>query len=180
MNSDALDLAIRDWAARHQLPQTPIDYWLGLAVDDRSAMLELAQTLRLRTGQCLVVLELLDELHVRDQITIRGLLQQDSLWRIIHGGGSAPGKARALIEALRTRRFPRLKQTMERLTAMIAATDLPAGVRLVLPSNLGSDELRVELTVHNGDELRRLLDAVAVRGERLSEIADALGGTDEV
>ena len=64
--------------------------------------------------------------------------------------------------------------------ARIAELKLPAGVRVVLPPDLGSDELRMELTAHDGAELKGLVEAVADKSAELCRIADLLGGADEI
>jgi hypothetical protein len=92
---------------------------------------------------------------------------------------SKPERVHALLESLRAIRFPRLRAASAQLAARVAELKLPAGVRLVLPKNLGSDELRVEMTAHNGIELEQLLEALTARRNALCRIADALSGTDE-
>jgi hypothetical protein len=57
---------------------------------------------------------------------------------------------------------------------------MPTGIRIVLPANLSSDEVRIELTAHGGAELQRLVGALMVKSTELGRIADLLGGTDEV
>jgi len=56
------DEAIRKWAAARHLPEAHLDRWLALAPEDRSALMELAEALRLRTGQLLTAFELLEEI----------------------------------------------------------------------------------------------------------------------
>jgi len=171
--------SIREWAAQRRMPAAIVERWLALDTADRDALLALAEGLHLRMGQFVSAFELLDEIRVREGVGIAGILARGDLHRIIDGGGSRPERAQALLESLRAIRFPRLRAASAALAEKIAELKLPLGVRLVLPQNLGSDELRLELTARGGVELGQLLDALASRRTDLCRIADALGGADE-
>lgn len=179
MSGAHVETAIQAWAAARRLPEIHLARWLALTPADRAALLELAQTLNLRTGQFVTVFALLEEIGVRENRSIAEVLTRRELRHAGDTGQSTPGKARALLDALRAMRFPQLRATLERITARLAALGLPAGVRVVLPPNLSSDELRVELTAHSGAELKRLIEALAARSTALGRIVDQLGGTDE-
>ncbi len=168
------------WAADHHLPETYSDRWLALVPEDASAVLSVAEGLRLRTGQFVVALEMLSEIAAREGLDIAQILERPELKRIMGSKGSAPGKASALLDALRVIRFPRLQEMSDRLNAQIRALGLPSGVRVSLPSDLASDELRIEIAAHGGLELRNLLKLLAEKTDALCRIADALGGADEV
>ena len=178
--SEAIEARILSWAADHRLPEPHRKRWIALDENDRAALLTIAETLRLRTGQFVIAQELLEEIAVREKLNLKEILERRELRNIIDGAGSGPGRARALLDTLRAIRFPRLRAAADRIAAQVAALALPAGIRLVLPRDLSSDDLRVELTAHGGSELRKLLDALAGRADSLCEIAEALGGADEI
>lgn len=174
------DDAIRQWAAQRHLPEAHLRRWLALADQDRAALLELAEGLRLRTGQLVTTLELVEEIAVRESATIGMILVRPEIRRILDGTGSAPGRARALIDTLRVIRFPRLKRAADRLSVEIAELGLPHGVKVVLPKALSSDEVRVEISAHGAADLGRLIDSVARAREGLGRIADLIGGADSI
>jgi hypothetical protein len=176
MNNGDTEAKILAWAADHRLPRAHRDRWLDLAEPDRVALLVTVEKLRPRTGQFVTALDLLEAIAVRETTRLAAILDRPDMCRIIDGAGSAPGKARALLDRLRAIRFPRLREAADRLAADVADLALPAGIRLVLPPDLSSDELRVELTAHSGIELRRLLDALAGKADFLCRIADTLAG----
>ena len=180
MKPSEVEARIHTWAADHRLPQAHRDRWLALAETDRAATMAIVEGLRLRTGQFLTALELLEEIAVRESVKIAEILERRAVRRIIDGAGSAPGKARALLDALRAIRFPRLREAADKIAAQVADLALPAGIKLVLPRDLSSDDLRVELTAHSGTELRKLLDALAEKADPLCRIADALSGVDKI
>jgi hypothetical protein len=172
--------AIRQWAAQRHLPEAHLRRWLALADQDRAALLELAEGLRLRTGQLVTTLELVEEIAVRESATIGMILVRPEIRRILDGTGSAPGRARALIDTLRAIRFPRLKRAADRLSVEIAELGLPHGVKVVLPRALSSDEVRVEISAHGAADLGRLIDSVARARAGLGRIADLIGGADSI
>jgi hypothetical protein len=174
------DTEIRRWAVERHLPDVHLRRWLALAEDDRAALLELVGELRLRTGQFVTAFELLEEIRVRERTPIGAILVRRELRRILDGTGSAPGRTRELIGALRAIRFPRLKRAGDRLAAEIAALGLPTGIKVVLPKELSSDEVRIEISAHGGAELEQLIDSVAAARAGIGRIADLIGGTDSI
>ncbi len=180
MSAGIVESRIRSWAEKRRLPKAHLGRWLALAHEDRVALLETAERLRLRTGQFVTALELLDEIALRDRESIAGVLARNEIRRILEGTGSAPGRAQSLVEQLRVACFPRLKRTIDRLRTEIAALALPPGIRVVLPVDLSSDELRIEIRASGGAELERLIGAIDRHAAGLRRIAEMLGGADEV
>lgn len=176
----AIDHAIRRWAAERRLPRAHLERWLGLGEGDRAALLETAERLRLRTGQFVSAFEMLEEIAVRERSSIAAELARGEIRRTLAAAGSAPGRARQLLEALRARRFPRLKRATERLAAAVARLGLPPGIRVVLPRELSSDEVRVEISAHGAEEMARLIDALAHSRDGLERLADLAGGTGSI
>lgn len=180
MSADATAARIRAWAAIRRLPETHLARWLALPEADRSALLDAAERLRLRTGQFVTAFECLEEISVRESAQIAAIVARREIRRILDGAGAAPGRARSFVEQLRTIRFPRLKHATERMTAALAALALPRGINVLLPRDLSSDELRIEIVAHGGDEMDRLIGALAKNRNGLRRIAAMLGGADEL
>ena len=175
-----LDHEIRSLAAAKRLPASHLEKWLRLDDSSRSCVLELARSLKLRTAQIVTALDLLDEISVREGKPVAALLDQPSIHRLKNAAGSAPARAHAVLEELRAMRFPRLRETIARLEAAIAALRLPQGVRLLLPRELSSDELTIQLTVSNAEGLERFLNMLMEKRGELARILSMLGGGDEV
>jgi hypothetical protein len=171
---------IRDLATRRRLPPTYLARWLRLDPSGRSALLELARALKFRTGQLVTALDLLDEISVREHTSAANILARPPLRRLVSGGGSAPERARAVLEELRAIRFPRLRETTERLEAAISALRLPRGIRVLLPRELASDELTIQLVASAAGELDQLLDALLEKRGDLARILAMIGGDDNV
>jgi hypothetical protein len=171
---------IRALAERRHLPAAHLARWLGAGARSRDAILEFARTLALRTGQIVEALDLLDEISVRERAAIADILARPALARLLTAAGSRPDRARDFLAELRGMRFPRLSELSRRLHDEIAALKLPAGVRVVLPPRLGSDELTVQLRVSSPSGLERALEAIAERRDGITRIIEMLGGKDEV
>jgi hypothetical protein len=174
------EAGIRTWAATRRLPDAHLARWLALAETDRTTLLNLAEGLGLRTGQFITAFEMLEEIAVREREGIGGILARAGIRRILDGTGSGPGKARAFIDELRAIRFPRLKKAADRMAAEVAAMSLPRGIKVILPRNLGSDEVRIEIVARGGAELGKLIEAVARNEAGLRRIAEMIGGMDEL
>ena len=176
MSADDIDAQIRDLAAEKRLPPSHLERWLAMDSPSRGAILDLARALRLRTGQLVTALDTLDEIAVREHVTIAVVLDRPEIRRIANAPGSAPSRASSLLEAIRTLRYPLLKKLQEQLHTEISALKLPRGISLDLPTNLGSDELTVSLRVRSAAELAHLLDALERSRPGLTRIIEMLGG----
>jgi hypothetical protein len=171
---------VRAWAVERHLPQAAVERWLQLGETDALAILSVAQELHLRTGQLLNALELLDEIGVREAAGAAAILARDDLRRVVRGGGSRPHRASCLIEKLREIRYPRLSHARTTMENAIAAMRLPRGLDVVLPKDLGSDELMVRLTARSGAEFERLLKTLLAKREQIQSLIETLGGSDEI
>ncbi|HKN01128.1 MAG TPA: hypothetical protein VJX23_11475 [Candidatus Binataceae bacterium] len=175
-----LDDEIRELAAHRHLPDSHLARWMHLDGPGRAALLEIARALKLRTGQLVTALDLLDEISVREKTNIAALLSRPALRRPLSGPGSTPERARAFLDELRAIRFPRLRETTARLLSAIAALRLPREIAILLPRDLSSDELTIQLKASDARELTRLIDALAERRTELGRIISILAGGDEV
>ncbi|HVN28779.1 MAG TPA: hypothetical protein VMT64_09855 [Candidatus Binataceae bacterium] len=178
MRDETTAAAIRASAANRHLDDAHTEKWLAMLTPSRMALLDYAERLNLRTGQLVAAIDLLDEIEIREGIAPADILARDELRRICTQGGSGPWRAAAFIEALRKIRFPRLREAMDRLSAEVASLRLPSGVRVMLPKDLGSDELTVQISARTPEEMEKLIDAVAEKKPALARLAKLLGGDD--
>lgn len=63
---------------------------------------------------------------------------------------------------------------------MVAQARLPVTIALLLPKDLSSDEVRIQLSVRTAEELRTALGALEENAELLARIIRLLGGEDDV
>lgn len=168
--------SIQVFALAHRLPAAVIERWLALDEGDGRALLELAQKLRMRTGQIATALELLSEIAIRERCSIASLLERPELRDAISRGGSRPARASALLGKLREIRYPRLHEARARLQEAVAQLGLPAGITVLLPRELSSDELQIRVAATSPAQLKRQLAALCQSSDGLEGIVAALGG----
>jgi hypothetical protein len=178
MNSAEVECRFRHWADAKALPPIYVEKWLALDELSRTRLLETADNLKMRTGQFIAILTLLEEIAVRECQSVGEILAYPSLVRVLNSTGSGPGRARALLDELRALRYPRLKRASERLAQEMAAIKLPAGIKIVLPRDLASDEVRVEIVAHGRAEMEKLLAWLKAKSGELVRLAAMLGGED--
>jgi len=176
MNAEELDAQIQTLAAERRLSASHLARWLVMDPASRAALLGIARALRLRTGQLVTALETLDEIAVREHVAVAAVLERPEIRRIVNGPGSAPSRASALLQALRTLRYPLLAKMQDELRAEVSALKLPRGISIDLPKDLGSDEVTVSVRVRSGAELARLVEALDRSRPGLTRIIEMLGG----
>jgi hypothetical protein len=169
---------LRLWADAKALPPAHLQRWLALDEPGRGRLLDLAQDLKMRGGQCVAALSLLEEIAIREGQTIGEILDHPSLRRIFSSAGSGPGRARKLLDELRTLRYPRLKRAAARLAGEVAAIKLPPGIKVTLPRDLASDEVRVEIIARGSCEMAHLLGSLTAKASELVRLVAMLGGAD--
>ena len=178
MRDETTAAAIRASAANRHLDEAHTEKWLAMATPSRMGLLDVVERLNLRTGQLIAAIDLLDEIEIREGLTPDETLKRADVQRAFALKGSGPWRATAFLDALRALRFPRLKLAMERLSSEVAALKLPPGVSVVLPKDLGSDELMIRISARTGRELENLIDALAAKKSGLVRIAKLIGGQD--
>lgn len=177
MTAPETDKEIRALATARRLPDAHLKKWLRIEPDGRTALLDAARKLRLRTGQLAVALDLVWEIKVREGVGVDSILLRDNLHRLVEGQGAAPARASAFLAELRAIRFPGLGAAVRRLSEAISALGLPGGINVVLPRDLNSDELIIRLNVHSADELHRMIDVLTEKREALDHLIEMLGGS---
>src|SRR5437899_2308676 len=100
--------SIDEWAREHHLAESAIARWRNMAPGDGNAVLDLATALRLRTGQLVTTLELLEETALREGQSVSEILARDPIRRAIRSPGSRPQRAALFLARLRELRYPRL------------------------------------------------------------------------
>src|ERR1700688_2931341 len=121
MRDETTAAAIRACAASHHLPESHTEKWLAMDTPSRMGLLDIAERLKLRTGQIIAAIDLLDEIEIREGVSPAKILLRDEIHRACTLLGSGPWRAAAFLDALRAIRFPRLKLAVERLSSEIAA-----------------------------------------------------------
>ena len=142
-------------------PQT-LERWAGWDQAARDALFRLVANLKLGENHVRDLMDWLEEIALRDGLTIEAILATPSISDIESNSrlGRAD-KVKRIKEAIRRLRFPRLAQTEESIRARIQALKLHPGIRLTAPPGLEGGRLRVELSASTSEELKGLTDKLA-------------------
>src|SRR5690348_11360591 len=176
MNVGDVERRLHGWADAKALPSVCVEKWLALDELSRQRLVEVVEKLNMRTGQFLTLFGLLEEISIRESKTVSEILDQPSLRQMLNSTGSGPGRARVMVDELRTLRYPRLKRAGERLAELVDAMKLLPGIKVVLPRDLSSDAVRVEIVAHGSVEMERALTCLTAKSGELVQLAAMLSG----
>jgi hypothetical protein len=149
---------------KHLSAQT-LQRWQSWSEEDQSALFLLAKELQLNENQLRDFLDWLEEIVARDSVTVRGILARTELQRPLEAKLSRNDKLKAVKEALRKIRYPRLSQLEDDLRAAIKALDLGDRVRVSFPLALEGNEITLEIKTRNVQEIRDSLTQLQQRLE---------------
>jgi hypothetical protein len=171
---------LRRWAEAKALPTPHVRKWLALDEAGRARLLDFAESLKMHTGQFITALTLLEEIAVREGQSVGEILDRLPLRRVLDSAGSGPGRARLLLEELRAARYPQIKRASDYLAGQLSAIKLPPCIKVVLPRDLASDEVRVEIVAHGSAEMEQVLASLTAKSPELVRLAAMLAGEDDL
>ena len=131
--------------------------WQAWAEADQQALLTLAQELQLGENQLRDFLDWLEDIVARDGGTIAEVLQQPQIQRPLSAQQSRNDKLKAVKDALRKLRYPRLSRLEDELKAGVKALGLGRQVRISFPPAFEGDEVTVEIKARNVKALNDIL-----------------------
>jgi len=141
--------------AREKHLSTPtLQRWQSWSEEDQAALLPIARELQLNENQLRDFLDWLEEIVARDGVTIRGVLGRPELQHPLETKLSRNDKLKAVKDALRKLRYPRLSQLEDDLRAAIKALDLGNRVRVSFPAALEGNEITIEIKARTSEEVR--------------------------
>jgi hypothetical protein len=128
--------------------------------------------LKLNFNQQLQFIEIAIDICIRDDITIPELLNQTPFLRIIENERlNLPQKAKAILELLKSIRFPLLTRSEKSFRNAVLQLGLPDGTRIFHPPFFEGAEYRLEVFFKNGRQLKeriKILDNL----ERIETLGD--------
>lgn len=121
--------------------------WSRLSDTDAAALLHLARPLQLSENQLRDVWQWLDDVALRDHISLAQVLESPTLQSVLGSSLARAEKIKALKSKLREMRFPQLVAVEQKARQLISALDLPRQVVVELPPHLEGDSIRLSITV---------------------------------
>lgn len=176
-----VDEGIVDYGREKGFRQQTMDRWLQFPQTDREALLGLAKELKIGENHFRDLLDWLEEIALRDDVSLCEMLKGESLMRIL----SEPrlgrnDKLKRFKDELRRRRFPRLAQMEEDIRKRIQAMKLGSQIQMTFPPGLEGGTLTVQVRATSYEEFRRLIVELGglLESEAMKEIFDLLHGRE--
>ena len=143
-------------------PQT-LARWQAWVEPDQAALFELVYELQLGENHLRDFLDWCEECVARDGGAIAELLARPAIRQPLTAKLGRNDKLKAVKEALRKIRYPRLSRLEEDLRTATKALDLGGRVRVSFPPSLEGDEVTVEIKARNVKELHESLERLQQR-----------------
>ena len=178
-----IDQQILAYGTKKAFHQKTLDRWLKLAENDRGALLALAEGLKMGENHLRDFLDWLEEISLRDGVSIRDILTGESFERISSNPRLGRGdKLKRIKEEVRRLRYPRLRQIEGEIGKRIRELKLIPQIQMSVPPGLEGGALNVRLRATSFEELGQLVDAMGQALERkaMKEIFALLGGNENV
>lgn len=176
-----LDQQILAYGKAKGFHKQTLERWLRLTEADREALLDLAQGLKIGENHCRDFLDWLEEISLRDGVSLCEVLRGESLLRI----SSAPrlsrnDKLKQIKDEVRRLRFPRLAQVEGEIQRRIREMKLKPQIQITVPPGLEGGALTVQVRASGHEELKRLVRELgqALEREPVVEIFALLTGRE--
>lgn len=151
--------------AKRLHPQT-LGRWQAWTEPDQGALWELVQELQLGENHLRDFLDWCEEIILRDGGTIADLLAHPTLQQPFRAKLGRNDKLKAVKDALRKMRYPRLSRLEEDLRAAVKALDLGRRVQVSFPPSFEGEDITIEIKARN---IKELSDSLARLGQRVDE-----------
>jgi hypothetical protein len=145
-------------------------------------LLRLALGLKLSENHLRDLMDWLEEIALRDQTQIDGILARKTITDIESNPRlGRPDKLKRIKEEIRRLRFPRLAQVEDSIRVRIQELKLHPQIRISVPPGLEGGRLHVEFSASSRDDLQALIAklADASRKDSVGEIFKLLGSDGE-
>jgi hypothetical protein len=104
-------------------------------------------------------LEYIEDIRIRDGATVSEMFSDEVLLKVLENPRlNNPQKAKAVLETLRVRRFPRLAQAQQAIESAISTVSMPSGASIHYDPYLEDPYYRLEIKFKHGKELRNAID----------------------
>jgi len=170
--------AVRAYAAARQFASVTLERWLAQPAEDRAALLDLADRLRLGENQFRDAFDDLVAIGARRGCGIAEVLRADELRTVLARQLGRNEAVKAVKSVLRRLRYPQLTAAEQRLAALGKSLRLPAGVSIEWPHDLEGEHIAIAMRAASAGELRAQARRVvaALEGGAIEEMFALLDG----
>jgi hypothetical protein len=125
----------------------------------RRVLFENLSILRFNFNQQIKFIDYVNDIAIRDGVSIPEVLSEESFAKILENRQwNNPQKAKAVLEILKIRRYPRLARAQHAIQRKISTLSLPSGAAIHYDPYLEAPNYRLEICFKNGKDLRKLID----------------------
>ncbi len=174
-----LDQAILEYGKERGFHPKTLERWLALSQEDKGAVLELVTELKVGENHLKDFLDWLEEISLRDGVSISSVLRSASLVRILTDPRlSRNDRLKRVKEEVRRLRFPRLAEIEEGIEKRIRALKLKPQIQISFPPGLEGGALTLQVRATRYEELKGLVRELsrAVENKEVEEIFALLEG----
>ena len=144
----------------------------GLDNRSRSVILKCISDLRLNFNQQLQYIDIINDISIKEDKSIADIMDEYQFSLLLKDRDiNTPQKARAILNLLRTRRFPFLSKNEKDFDKKIKGLGLPYGISINHPPYFEGQDYRLEIVFRDGMDLKQKVCALA-RIEGLNNIKD--------
>ncbi len=131
----------------------------GYDGDSSKKVFLLIEKLKLNFNYQLQLIELLEDISSLENLTVARVVESDPIINSIieNQHMNIPQKAKALMDHLRVKRFPRISMAMKLFQEKVKSFGLPPEVKLKAPPFLEGENYTLEITFKSGQHLKELM-----------------------
>jgi ParB-like chromosome segregation protein Spo0J len=154
-----LDEAIQKAAARGEISIKVAKVFVEMERASRQVLFHCVTILKLNINQQLNFIENIKDIGMREGLTTLELLSEESFVKLVERPQlNTPQKAKAVLEALRVRRFPRLAQAQQAVESAVSAVSMPPETSIHYDSYLEDPYYQLEIKFRHGKDLKSAIN----------------------
>jgi hypothetical protein len=159
LNMERQSHIVKNVLAKGEVSVKAFEALLEVESGFRLGLIKSILDLKLTYNQQLQFIELTVDICMRDGIDISELFNQASFVRIMENEKlNLPQRTKAILELLRSIRFPRLTRAAESFQKAVSALGLPDGTRISHPPFFEGPDYRLEVPFKNGRQLKERIN----------------------
>jgi ParB family transcriptional regulator, chromosome partitioning protein len=125
----------------------------------RQALFQWISVLKLNLNQQIKFVEYIEDIRMRDGLTDPEMLSDEILVKVLENPRlNNPQKAKAVLETLRVRRFPRLAQAQQAIASAVSAISMPPETSIHYDPYLEDPYYHLDIKFKHGKQLRNAID----------------------
>lgn len=165
---------LKDYAVAHSIPIRVSSRAAACRDEDQRALLGILRRVRLSNNALNEILDLLEELSLRDHVTVSELLARKEVREVMDVPRFSPTQRKEnLKRRLLTMRYPLLSKRTEEVLGLLKKGKPPADVRLTPPPCLEGSSLHLSFSFGTIRELREKAEGIQALASR-DEIGEVL------